>query len=458
MKRPSCPIPVLISAALAIACSGKASTSSDQRDSGGTRDSGDAQPTSSADTGARKSPEAGRVDGGKDAGAGDGRATDATAVHDTSVDEGASQDAGPLVATYVDVSAGTVANTGGVPSLAIDTVNSKVLIAAEDSVTIATKLFQCNLDGSACVDVALPATSGTDPSLAIDGANSKLVIAFADSSNQGVPGLIRCNLDGTSCSYIVVSVGPAQSGGNPSLAIDEANSKLLIATEDASNGYRPALFRCNLDGSSCTYADISAGTGVTSGEYPSIGIDSTGGKLVVVTQDQGNAFKPALFRCNLDGTSCAYTDISAGAGTGSGATPKVAIDTLNAKLLVATRDDSNNKKPGLFRCNLDGTACAYVDISAGATANSGIAPSIAIDETSARLFVATDDGSNSDKPALFACSIDGSSCTYSDISAGAGASSGVTPSLAVDGTSHDVYVVTDDGSRSDTLSLFWLHH
>jgi hypothetical protein len=77
-------------------------------------------------------------------------------------------------------------------------------------------------------------------------------------------------------------------------------------------------------------------------------IDAINAKLLVVTTNDANSGKPALFRCNLDGTGCTYTDISAGQGTGSGFGPSAVIDTINDKLLVLTANGTNADKPGLF--------------------------------------------------------------------------------------------------------------
>lgn len=77
------------------------------------------------------------------------------------------------------------------------------------------------------------------------------------------------------------------------------------------------------------------------------------------------------------------------------------IDTMNGELLVVTLDRANSYKPALFRCNLDGTACTYTDISAGQAAESGYQQSALVDRTNAKLLVTTANGANSYKPALF---------------------------------------------------------
>jgi hypothetical protein len=89
------------------------------------------------------------------------------------------------------------------------------------------------------------------------------------------------------------------SGVTPSLALDTAVRKLLVATTDQSSLSTPALFQCDLDSlapASCTYKDISAGQGGQSGNGPTALINTTGGKLLVVTRNSaGGILKPGLF-------------------------------------------------------------------------------------------------------------------------------------------------------------------
>jgi hypothetical protein len=146
--------------------------------------------------------------------------------------------------------------------------------------------------------------------------------------------------------------------------IDSTNGKLLVV----ANSGGPGLFRCNLDGTGCSFTNISAGQVGDTGNYPSAVIDSVNGKLLAATTNRVNASgAPALFRCNLDGTGCTYTDISAGRADG-GWRPSAVIDSANGKLLVVGQDETlalSAAAPALFRCNLDGTGCTYVDISVG---------------------------------------------------------------------------------------------
>src|SRR5688572_23485036 len=70
-------------------------------------------------------------------------------------------------------------------------------------------------------------------------------------------------------------------------------------------------------------------------------------------------------------------------------------------LVVAMKGSEPPRYTGLFRCDLDGTACAYVDITAGQGANSALNPSAVIDAVNRRLLVVATNGANSGKLGLF---------------------------------------------------------
>ncbi|MBE7437802.1 MAG: S8 family serine peptidase [Spirochaetales bacterium] len=354
---------------------------------------------------------------------------------------------------YTSLSTGVSASN---PSAAIDSTNSKLLVAVRGA-SSRPWLVRCDLDGSNCSGVDISAgqgtSSGTNPSMVLDTVNSKILVVTTNGANSSRPGLFRCNLDGSSCSYVDISAGQgASSGITPVALIDTANNKLLVVTMNNANASRPALFRCNLDGSSCTYTNISAGQGTSSGLEPDAIIDSANGKLLVVTRNSANSSRPGLFRCDLDGSNCTHSDVSAGQ-SGPLYHPSIAIDSSAAKLLIVARRGVSSNRPGLFRCNLDGSGCAFADISAGTT-SSGYEPKLLIDTTASRMLVVTQHQGNSSRPALFRCSLSGSNCTYTDISAGQAASSGLDPTALLDTANNRVLAITRNGVSTNILGLF----
>ena len=365
-------------------------------------------------------------------------------------DVDAGPDAAACASHYTNIEAPPSA--GAWPTALVDVAHGKLLVVTEESQYRMPALLRCNLDGSACVHKYLSAgegpNSGLFPSAAIDVANQKLLVVTQHGLYPGgQPGLFRCDLDGFNCLYSDISAGQgAESGADPSVAVDAANAKLLVVTTNYANGRKPGLFRCDLDGSACTHTDISGGySGWTSGSTALV--DTANGKLLVVN-DRG------LFRCDLDGSACTQTDIPVRAG--GYRNRSAVIDASNAKLLVVSGNGTNPGKPELVRCNLDGSACAVLDISAGQGPGSRVVPSAVIDAVNGHLLVATPytppvlvDGGPIPPPrqALFRCALDGTGCTYADLSTGRGPGDGDAPSAVLDTLNTKLLIVT----RYDTL-------
>ena len=160
----------------------------------------------------------------------------------------------------------------------------------------------------------------------------------------------------------------------------------------------------------------------------------------------------SLFRCALDGTACVHHDVSQGQPEGSGGRPSLVIDRKGKKLLIVATDES--KKARLTRCDLDGTKCAHHDVSAGGKSDSGLFPSAVIDEAHEKLLVATTDESNEEKVRVTRCELDGTSCTAVDMSAGQGTGSGYEPRAAI--ALGKLLVVTQNGALADRISLYTL--
>ncbi len=370
--------------------------------------------------------------------------------------------------THTDISTGQGSNSGYNPDIVIDTVNSKLLVVTENrDNNTKLSLFRCDLDGTDCTHTDISAGQGTYsgevPSIAIDTGNSKLVAITQNSNNNDHPALFRCDLDGSNCTYTDIAAGQGTlSGITPSVAIDTHNSKILAVTKNGENSYKPALFRCDLDGSNCTYTDISSGQGMNSGEDPVIIFDSetvsASTNILVITDNVILTGVPGLFKCDLSVSSCGHTNLASGLGLGNwvSRTPSAAIDHVNSKLLVVTKNDDNSSKLALFRCDTDGTNCTYTDISTSQGSNSGQNPSLAIDTTNSKLLVATQNGANNEKLSLFRCDLDGTDCTHTDISVSQGNNSGENPKMVIDTVNSYILIVTQNGDNSYKPSLYRL--
>jgi hypothetical protein len=355
-------------------------------------------------------------------------------------------DAGPPV--FVDLTNNKM--TGDAPVALVDSAGQKLLVVGT-TITGRVGLTRCNLDGSSCayVDISAGQLSGINPAAVIDTVNKELVVVATSSADA--LGIYRCNVDGTSCVFKDISLGTTIYA--PSIALDAQNNKILVVGSDATNGH-PLVYRMGADLSGETLTDVSAGQGDSSGIAPTILVDAVNQKLLVVAQNNANNGKPSLFRCNLDATGCLHSDLSAMQEKNSGYAATAVIDPTNKRLLVVTADLANSTNLALFRCALDGTACAYFEIAHGADAGVGYEPSIVIDPIYQRLLVVTTDDSRGDRASLFRCTLDGTTCTFADVSAGQDAGTGYSPSAVVDVGNKKLLVVTDNYATGHNPGLY----
>jgi hypothetical protein len=238
---------------------------------------------------------------------GTARAGDETAHEHGSRDRDAREhrfDGSPIVRR--DLSAGPGSETGFVPSALRDPTNGALLVVAGAQLRNVGRLllFRCGPDGSACTSTDLSAGNDRSAAGALtalhDGAAKKLLVVFNDNQNSSRPSLLRCEPNGTGCVHADISAGaPASTGTDLVATIDAANGKLLVVAAGTGNGFRPALFRCELDGTACLFVDLAAGQGRLSGSSPSPLFDAACGRLLVVTTNGASLYRPGLFM--LDG-------------------------------------------------------------------------------------------------------------------------------------------------------------
>ncbi len=271
------------------------------------------------------------------------------------------------------------------------------------------------------------------PSLALDVINGKALVVGERASDSMI-SIFRTDLPAGTTTSTPLSTLPA--GIRPSAVVDAINGRLLVAFRDNTRS-TPGLFRCNLDATGCVFLNISAGAPNHTGYDPSLVIDEANGKLLVVTTAFG-VNKNMLFRCDLDGTNCAAIDISAGQPNGSGSAASAVIDPINDKLLVVAKNGTS-----LVRCDLDGMSCVKTDISAGIIFSSSARPSAVVDPLNGKLLVLSQHTGS--KLSLVRCNLDGGGCTYADLSV-AKSNAGSFPAAVIDFVHNKLLVAAQRGS------------
>ncbi|PJZ81740.1 chitobiase/beta-hexosaminidase C-terminal domain-containing protein [Leptospira meyeri] len=351
----------------------------------------------------------------------------------------------------VDVSAGQGAGSGLQPSATLDRRNNKLLIASNNQFNNnKLSLYRCNVDGTNCtnydISASQAANSGVNPSIAIDEKNQKILVATRNGANNSKLALFRCNNDVSACNYVDISAGQAnESAWNPSLAIDSINEKILVVTENRGNDNKPSLYRCDLDGTNCSHTDISASQGTGSGFTPHLSIDYSNNKLIVVMRSNN---KLSLRYCDLNGTNCIFRDIPI---TGL-ENPFATIDYANNKFLIVANQTSQNK-PLLFKCDRDGNNCVSVNFATSQPDKTGYYPNLLIDTVNGKMIVTSiRKGTLSYFPNVWKCNLDGSNCSYLDFNLSFGSDS--HPRTLFDSNSGKILIITNRSASSNKPSLF----
>lgn len=238
-----------------------------------------------------------------------------------------------------------------------------------------------------------------EPIVLLDGTSLLVVGMDEAKTSTRIPVLLRCQLDGSGCTYTDISVGVSTAvQWRLGAAIDAANKKLIVVSDRDTSSYTPRLFRCNLDGTGCTTTllPILPVGGVSEDCDIPVLVDEANGKLLVVKNNNANHLY--LYRCNLDGTGCVTGGLS---GPSIGRCSRALLH--DSKLLVVR--PSNPAQPTLFRCGLDGSGCAQDTISTKTTSQI----SVALDAANGKI-VMVSHATNDTFLSFDRCNLDGTGC------------------------------------------------
>ncbi|TGL37414.1 fibronectin type III domain-containing protein [Leptospira perdikensis] len=377
-------------------------------------------------------------------------------------------DVAPGLATgqHTNISAAQGDYSGGLGTFVYDPINEKIIIANFSGLPNSAKpnLYICNVDGTGCIyrDISLGVgrnMQGHRPRILLDSLNQKIIVLspFAPNYSDKL-GYFQCDLSGLNCVFRDISAATGRgnrSAVDASAVIDYANQKLLIVTlDDSTSQGKTSLFRCNLDGLNCTQSDISSGLGNNSGYEPEITLDPYNNKILVVVrldnmQDSANRYKIRLIRCEVDGSGCQTSDISAGSSIVN-SYRQIQIDRINKKLLM-TGPEITAGSMTLFRSDLDGSNPESLNISGGVSGG-GYYSTLTLDYPNQKL-LAVGRGPNM-RPYLTRCNLNATGCVATDISLTYGNNSGDYPYAIIEPTNGRLLVTTLNRATNQTLSLF----
>jgi hypothetical protein len=309
-----------------------------------------------------------------------------------------------VIADGVDVDVPLTAPTSFIQSSGLsaifDKTNRKIIVARYRTLKLPTPndsaiaAFRCNLDGTSCAHFDPSAGSFVEHSevvaMAVDSGGQKLLFASRSSRDDRPLVVFRCNLDGTSCTSTVLPYVRAAS--TPRIAIDAPRGKVIIAASST-----PLLvYRCALDVSGCEVVDVAglAKQLAVPASYPYITVDESRARVQVVTT-------MGLFVCDASFTTCSYSSSVAGQYA------SITLEPSTGKMAVIMPGPATS----LARCNGDGTSCVSTQLTSGWA---GTGTSIGLDEASRKLLFAL--STQFDGTQIARCDVDNAPCTFSTMS------------------------------------------
>ncbi|KNC48766.1 uncharacterized protein AMSG_00543 [Thecamonas trahens ATCC 50062] len=179
--------------------------------------------------------------------------------------------------------------------------------------------------------------------------------------------LFSCSFNFTSC-YAVQIEPFAQAAKRPAVVADPANNRVFVASPAQYNSNHLHVHRCINGGQSCDLTvDVStlASQGINSGLAPSIAYDSVTSTVYIAVQNNFAVTNRAfVFKCNDDLSACSIHNASGGAVDESGIEPSIAIDEVGRLVYVATTDTrSAESKARVVVCDMNISSCTGYDIS-----------------------------------------------------------------------------------------------
>jgi hypothetical protein len=223
----------------------------------------------------------------------------------------------------------------------------------------------------------------------------------AGKDKAGHPVLRTCNAEGASCTARVLASDVRSVYGVGSVFDDQAGTALFAVSDTLSA--RPLLFACKNDGTGCSRTDLQALTGLTGRQTGSFqGVLEPGTKKALFVTTSSDTGRHLLFRCDMNGASCTVRIMENEAGLGRGIYGfrgrdpvfSVTLDAVTGTLYTADSDGGavmGRTHLGLFRCPVAAPSCAYSDLSAQVDLEGleEFCPIVMLDENARKLRIAT---------------------------------------------------------------------
>jgi hypothetical protein len=206
--------------------------------------------------------------------------------------------------------------------------------------------------------------------IAVDTSDNKPVVVFRDSENGTRPHVFKWS-SGT--SWTNLGFLTSSNGDQPSIIMDLSDNKPLVVFQDNVNSAKVRVLKWSSGTSWTDLGFVSSGASQDYYRVPSIRMDPSDNKAVVVFVDASTGDKVQVKKWS-SGTS--WTDLGY-ASTGAGYFCSLALDPSDNKPVVAFIDMANGEKPHAkkWSAGTSWTDLGYPSIGASSAAAMAISAS-----------------------------------------------------------------------------------
>tara|TARA_R100000278_G_scaffold2835_1_gene5465 strand:+ start:496 stop:1965 length:1470 start_codon:yes stop_codon:yes gene_type:complete len=238
--------------------------------------------------------------------------------------------------------------------------------------------------------------------------DGKPVIVNSDGTVSVVGGTSRSQVLGTE------TVFESANSKDFSAAYDTTNDKVLIAYRDIGNFQKGTAIVGTVSGSSISFGSAAVfESGATT--YISVAFDSTAGRFLIAYRDESDGNKGKAVVATISGTSVSFGSVTEFESGNSPYTSTV-YDSSNGKMVISYADFGNSSYGTSVVGTISGTSVSFgtpVVFESAATAwvNS------VYDSNAQKVFIAYQDGGNSDYPTGIVGTVSGTSISFGSATA-----------------------------------------
>jgi hypothetical protein len=317
---------------------------------------------------------------------------------------------------------------------------STVILNADETVSVVA-----GTDQALGTAVVFESANTTDVSAAFDSSANKVVIAYRDGGNSNHGTAVVGTVSGTSISFGTPVVFESSSSDNIAITYDPDTAQVVIAYRDTGNSSFGTAIVGAVSGTSITFGTAVVYESGGSASDNAITYDTLNNKVVISYRDQTNSGFGTAIVGTVSGTAISF---GAAVVFESASTLEISatFDSNSSKVVIAYRDSDNSN----FGTAIVGTVSdTSISFGTAVVFRNQLAQfiSAAFDSSANKVVIAYRDGGNSDHGTAIVGTVSGTSITFGTaVVFNSAGSQQISPTF--DSNSNKVVIAYEDNGNS----------